>query len=163
MGSLIWATQSLYKRSESLVRIACSQSDSFPVRVGLHQGCPSVHDVYGQNFWFGGVRISSLLFADEVVLLASSNRDFQLSLERLAAECESAGMRTSESETMVLRWKRVECHLQVESEVLPQVEELKYLGVLFISEGTVKQEIDWQICATSAVMWAFYRSVVVKR
>ncbi|TWW59207.1 hypothetical protein D4764_06G0007370 [Takifugu flavidus] len=39
-GPLIRAVQSLYRRSRILVRIAGCKSDSFPVRVGLHQGCP---------------------------------------------------------------------------------------------------------------------------
>ncbi|KAI3367284.1 hypothetical protein L3Q82_008336 [Scortum barcoo] len=54
---------------------------------------------------FGNHRISSLLFADDVVLLASSSQDLQHVLERFAAECEAAGMRisTSKSEAMVTR------------------------------------------------------------
>ncbi|KAI3368328.1 hypothetical protein L3Q82_008035 [Scortum barcoo] len=71
---------------------------------------------------------------DDVVLMASSSQDLQHVLERwLAAECEAAGMRisTSKSEAMVLDRKRVACPLQVGGEVLPQVEEFKYLGVLF--------------------------------
>ncbi|KAI3355108.1 hypothetical protein L3Q82_017978, partial [Scortum barcoo] len=82
---------------------------------------------------FGNHRISSLLFADDVVLMASSGQDLQHVLERFAAECEAAGMRisTSKSEAMVLDRKRVACPLQVGGEVLPQVEEFKYLGVLF--------------------------------
>ena len=75
---------------------------------------------------FGDLRIGSLLFADNVVLLASSGRDLQLSLERFAAECEAAGMRisTSRSETMVLSRKRVECSLRVGNEILLGVEPL---------------------------------------
>ncbi|KAI3371955.1 hypothetical protein L3Q82_006827 [Scortum barcoo] len=82
---------------------------------------------------FGNHRISSLLFADDVVLMASSGQDLQHVLEWFAAECEAAGMRisTSKSEAMVLDRKRVACPLQVGGEVLPQVEEFKYLGVLF--------------------------------
>ncbi|KAI3370162.1 hypothetical protein L3Q82_024455 [Scortum barcoo] len=88
---------------------------------------------------FGNHRISSLLFADDVVLMASSGQDLQHVLERFAAECEAAGMRisTSKSEAMVLDRKRVACPLQVGGEVLPQVEEFKYLGVLFTSEGKI--------------------------
>ena len=50
-----------------------------------------------------GLVIGSLLFADDVVLLASSDRDLQLSLDRFAAECEAAGMRIStfKSKSMV--------------------------------------------------------------
>ncbi|KAI3368412.1 hypothetical protein L3Q82_025369 [Scortum barcoo] len=117
---------------------------------------------------FGNHRISSLLFADDVVLLASSSQDLQHVLGRFAAECEAtlAGMRisTSKSEAMVLDRKRVaKCPLQVSGEVLPQVEEFKYLGVLFTSEGKMEREIDRRIGAASAVMRSVYRTVVVKK
>ncbi|KAK3567045.1 hypothetical protein QTP86_009013 [Hemibagrus guttatus] len=114
---------------------------------------------------FGDHRISSLIFADDVVLLASSGLDLQHALGRFAAECEAAGMRvsTSKSETMVLYRKKVACTLQVGGEVLPQVEELKYLGVLFTSEGRMDREIDRRIGAAAAVMRSMYRSVVVKK
>ncbi|KAK0145403.1 Actin-binding LIM protein 3 [Merluccius polli] len=91
--------------------------------------------------------------------------DLQLSLDRFAAECEAAGMRisTSKSESMVLNRKRVECTLRVGDEILPQVEEFKYLGVLFMSEGRMEREIDRRIGAASAVMRTLHGSVVVKR
>ncbi|XP_061624941.1 uncharacterized protein ntng2a isoform X5 [Phyllopteryx taeniolatus] len=102
---------------------------------------------------------------DDVVLLASSSRDLQLSLEQFAAECEAAGMRisTSKSETVVLSRKTVACPLRVRDENLPQVEEFKYLGVLFTSEGRTEWEIDRRIVAASAVMRTLYRSVVEKK
>nr|XP_049572422.1 uncharacterized protein LOC125965716 [Syngnathus scovelli] len=106
-----------------------------------------VHNFYGQNF------------ADSMVLLASSGRDLQLSLERFTAECEVVS--TSKSESMVLGRKRVECPLRIRDEILPQVEE--YLGVLFASEGRMEREIDRRIGAASAIMRTLYRSVVVKR
>ncbi|MDG2555341.1 reverse transcriptase domain-containing protein [Vibrio parahaemolyticus] len=127
-GPLLRAIQSLYRRSMSLVRVAGSKSDLFPVRVGLRQGCPlspvlfitfmdriSRRSRVVEGVRFGDGRISSLLFADDVVLLAPSNSDLQLSLGRFAAECEAAGMRisTSKSEAMVLSRKRVDCPLQV--------------------------------------------------
>lgn len=37
---------------------------------------------------FGDVRIGSLLFADDVVKLTSSDRDLHLSLEHFIAECD---------------------------------------------------------------------------
>ncbi|KAK3544336.1 hypothetical protein QTP86_009109 [Hemibagrus guttatus] len=88
-----------------------------------------------------------------------------LALECLKAECEAAGMRvsTSKSEAMVLDRKKVACTLQVGGEVLPQVEEFKYLGVSFMSEGRMDHEIDRRIGAAAAVMRSMYRSVVVKK
>ncbi|TWW59137.1 hypothetical protein D4764_06G0006670 [Takifugu flavidus] len=98
-------------------------------------------------------------------LLASSACDLQLSLDQFAAACEAAGMKisTSKSESMVLNGKNVECLLRVKEEILPQVEEFKYLGVLFTSEGRMEQEVDRRIGAASAVMQTLHRSVVVKR
>ncbi|KAK3511322.1 hypothetical protein QTP70_000380 [Hemibagrus guttatus] len=112
---------------------------------------------------FGDHRISSLIFADDDVLLALSSLDLQHALGRF--ECEAAGMRvsTSKSEAMVLDRKKVACTLQVGGEVLPQVEEFKYLGVLFTSEGRMDHEIDRWIGAAAAVMRSMYRSVVVKK
>ena len=173
-GLLIQAVRSLYDRCQSLVCIAGNKSDSFPVRVGLRQGCPLSPILFiifmdrisrcsqgVEGFRFGDLRIASLLFADDVVLLASSCRDLQLSLDRFAAECEAVGMKisTSKSESMVLSRKRVECTLRVREEILPQVEEFKYLRILF---GVMEQEIDKQIAVASAVMWALYRYVEMK-
>ncbi|KAI3358272.1 hypothetical protein L3Q82_003269 [Scortum barcoo] len=95
------------------LRIAGSKSDLFPVHVGLRQGCP----------------LSPMMLS----CWLHSSQDLQHVLERFAAECEAAGMRisTSKSEAMVLDRKRVACPLRVGGEVLPQVEEFKYLGVLF--------------------------------
>ncbi|KAL6462549.1 hypothetical protein MHYP_G00289710 [Metynnis hypsauchen] len=155
------------------VRIAGSKSDWFPVRVGLRQGCPlspilfiTFMDRISRNsrgcpVWW------PLLFANNVVLLASSARDLQLFLDQFAAECEAMKISTSKSETMVLSMvlsrKRVECSVQVGCEFLPQVEEFKYLGILFTSEGRMEREVDRRIGAASAVMWTLYRSVMVKR
>ncbi|KAI3359832.1 hypothetical protein L3Q82_013828, partial [Scortum barcoo] len=96
---------------------------------------------------------SSIPFVqDDVVLLASSSQG-------------QAVMRisTSKSEAMVLDRKRVACPLRVGGEVLPQVEEFKYLGVLFTSEGKMEREIDRRIGAASTVMRSVYRTVVVKK
>ena len=178
-GALLGAVRSLYSQSESCVRVFGTKSDMFPVRVGLRQGCalsPILFVIFMDRIsrrsqagvtglQYGGLRIPSLLFADDVVLMASSACDLQLSLGRFAAECEAAGMRisTSKSEAMVLSRKPVVCTLQVGSEPLPQVEEFKYLGVLFTSDGKMERELDRRIGAAGAVLSSLYRSVVMKR
>ncbi|KAI3370284.1 hypothetical protein L3Q82_024458 [Scortum barcoo] len=146
---LLRAVRSLYDRSRSLVRTllavsqTCSQCMLDSGRVALCH------------------RVLFIIFMDRI----SRRQDLQHVLERFAAECEAAGMRisTSKSEAMVLDRKRVACPLQVGGEVLPQVEEFKYLGVLFTSEGKIEREIDRRIGAASAVMRSVYRTVVVKK
>lgn len=57
-----------------------------------------------KGFHLRGLRVSSLLFTDEVVLLALAGDGLQLTLEWFTARCEAVGMRinTSTSEAMVL-------------------------------------------------------------
>ncbi|KAK5873269.1 hypothetical protein PBY51_018325 [Eleginops maclovinus] len=177
-GSLLRGIQSLYSQSESCVRVLGSTSDRFPVRVGLRQGCalsPILFVIFmdrisrrsrgGRGLQFGGLRIAPLLFADDVVPMASSVCDLQHSLDRFVAECEAAGMRisTSKSEAMVLSREPMDCPLQVGNEALPHVKEFKYLGVLFSSEGTMEREMGRRIGAAGAVLQSFYRTVVRKR
>lgn len=69
---------------------------------------------------------------------------------------------TSKSEVIVISQKRVELPLWVGGELLPQVDEFKYL-VLFTSEGRGQPEIDRQIGSAATVMQTLYMSVVVKR
>ena len=77
---------------------------------GPHQGCalsPILFVIFRdriskrsrgeEGLQFGGLRIASLLFADDVVLMAPSACDLQHSLDRFATECEAAGIRISTS------------------------------------------------------------------
>ncbi|KAI3369242.1 hypothetical protein L3Q82_007785 [Scortum barcoo] len=153
-GPLLRAVRSLYDRSRSLVRIA----GRF---LGVARG--------RRESRFGNHRISSLLFADDVVLLASFKpaRTFSSVLERFAAECEAAGMRisTSKSEAMVLDRKRVVCPLRVRwrGPASSGGVQVSRGLVLFTSEGKMEREIDRRIGAASAVMLrSVYRTVVGK-
>lgn len=61
-------------------------------------------------------------------------------------------MGTSQSEAMVLSWKRVECSLQSRDKLLPPMENFKNLKVSFISEGRLGQDIDkWTVLVTSVM------------
>lgn len=89
----------------------------------------------GKGFEFGGLRSSSQLLADDMVLLTPSGNNLQLVLAWFATKCKATGMRISTSmpEDMLLSRKMVEYSLQVEAEVLPLNEVFKYLGT-FTSE-----------------------------
>ena len=61
---------------------------------------------------------------------------------------KAAEMRISTSKSQ----KRMECPVRVRSELLPQVEDFKYLGVMFTTGGRIEQKIDKWINMASAVM-----------
>ena len=66
----------------------------------------------------GDLKIASLRFADDAVLMAPSALDLQHSLDQFLAECGAAGMKisTSKSEAMILGRKPVDCLLRVGNE-----------------------------------------------
>lgn len=88
-----------------------------------------------EDLHFGGVKITCLLFAHEVVYFTSSGSDLQLTVGWSTAESGAAGVKISisNSEDMVFSQERVECPLRVRGELLACVE-FMYLWVLFPSE-----------------------------
>ncbi|KAI3360558.1 hypothetical protein L3Q82_002435 [Scortum barcoo] len=109
--------------------------------------------------------------SDDVVLMASSGQDQHALQCRTFAVSELVWMRNLQIEAMVRKRvgrKRVACPLQVGGEVLPQVEEFKYPGVLFTSlvlfrERSSVRLIDRRIGAAQHASMSVYRTVVVKK
>lgn len=83
--------------------------------------------------WNFGLLISNsyqlvlLPFADDAVLLVSSNGDLQLELGRFAAECQAVGMTISmsQAQAMLLSWKGVDCKLRVSEQTNDSAEIIK--------------------------------------
>ena len=177
-GQLLCAIKSFYCRPEVCVRVNGKQSKPFHVGVGHRQGCvlsPLLFIVYmhwidkcsqideccGMN---GNCKISRLLFADDLVLLPSTESGLQRALNSFADACNTAGMKISTAKTEVLYLSRNpdQCVLQVNGATLKQVEKFKYLGVAFTSDGRQDEELDTRIGKASAVMRALHYSIVMK-
>ena len=92
----------------------------------------------------GRCKISWLLFAEDLVLLASSEPGLQRALNGFSAACDIAEMKISTSKTEVLHLSRnsVQCFLQVGFVSLKQVEKFKYLGVALTNDGRQDKELD---------------------
>ena len=177
-GQLLRAIKSFYCRPEVCVRVNGKQSKPFHVGVGLRQGCvlsPLLFIVYmnwidkysqaDECATIGNCKISRLLFADDLVLLSSTESGLQRALNSFADACNTAGMKISTAKTEVLHLSRNpdQCVLQVNGATLKQVEKFKYLGVAFTSDGRQDEELDTRIGKASAVMRALRYSVVMKR
>ena len=125
----------------------------------------------------GNCKISRLLFADDLVLLSSTESGLQRALNSFADACNTAGMKISTAKTEVLHLSRNpdQCVLQENEATLIQVEKFKYLGVAFTSDGRQDEEPnrqepnrrkarqDTRIGKASAVKRALHYSVVMKR
>ena len=94
----------------------------------------------------GNCKISRLLFADDLVLLSSTESGLQRALNSFTDACNTAEMKISTAETEVphLSRKSDQCVLLVNGATLKQVEKFKYLGVAFTSDGRQDEELDTQ-------------------
>ena len=175
-GQLLRAIKSFYCRLEVCVRVNGKQSKPFHVGVGLRQGCvlsPLLFIVYmnwidkcsqaDECATIGNCKISRLLFADDLVLLSSTESGLQRALNSFADACNTAGMKISTAKTEVLHLSRNpdQCVLQANGATLKQVEKFKYLGVAFTSDGRQDEELDTRIGKASAVMRALQARVVI--
>ncbi|CAF1534892.1 unnamed protein product [Adineta ricciae] len=160
-NQLLSAIQSLYKNCQSCVRINGSKSDYFQVQVGLRQGCvlsPLLFVIYMDKIsrtsasstcvQIGNVKVDSLLFADDIARLATSENNLQMALNKFDKVCLDYGMKISEKKTEVM--------------MISRDISFKYLGVQFSSDGRQEGEIDRRIGASSGVLRTLYRSVVTK-
>ena len=177
-GQLLRALKSFYCIPEVCVRVNGKQSKSFHVGVGLRHGCvlpPLLFIVYmnwidkcsqaDECASIGNCKISRLLFADDLVLLSSTESGLQRALNSFANACNTTGKKISTTKTEVLHLSRNpdQCVLQVNRATLKQVEKFKYLGVAFTSDGRQDEELDTRIGKASAVTRALHYSVVMKR
>ena len=111
----------------------------------------------------GKCNISRLLFADDLVLLAFSESGLQHIFNGFAAACDIAGMKISTSKTEKLHHLRspVQCSLQFGGVSLKQMEKLKYLEVIYVSDNRQDEELDIQSSKANPVMRALRHSVAL--
>lgn len=91
---------------------------------------------------------------------ASSERDHKHTLEQFTAKCEISETRVSTfiSEAMICCQKIGVCLFQV----APSKDVHTSKHIVYTSDWKVEHELDWYMGVMSAVIWAFYWTVVVK-
>ena len=118
-SQLLRAIKLFYCKSEVCVRVNGKQSKTFYMGVGLRQGCvlsPLLFIVYmnwidkcrtaDECVTIGNCKISRLLFADDLVLLSSTEFGLQRALNSFADACNTAGIKISTAKTKVLHFSR---------------------------------------------------------
>ncbi|VDP01790.1 unnamed protein product [Soboliphyme baturini] len=130
-----------------------------PILFVLYRSCQG-----DEGIGIGDVKSRRLLFADDLVLLASSETDLQCSLERFAAECDVIGMRVNASKpkNLALSLSPTRCSLQMNGEAVELKGKFKYLGIVFTNNGKWEEEIDRRIGAASGVLRELAQPTVTK-
>jgi len=155
---LVQLIRSLYESQKSNVRLGSSRSDWFAVLRGLRQGCnlsPYLFSImaealmrlvlegYTGGFRMGGVLITNLRFADDIVLIASSKVQLQELVDRLHCHASEFGMRLNVKKTKVMAVSddKTPVSIMIGGQRIEEVHTFKYLGALFTSEALCEDEI----------------------
>ena len=165
-GRLLKAVQSLYKDSKACVRVCEEMSEWFQVKVGLRQGCvmsPWLFNLYidgvvrevngrvgghglrlldgNENDW----EINQLLFADDTVVVADSERKLCQLVTEFGRVCERRKLRVNVGKSKVMRCTRngagVRLNVTLNGEVLEEVDQFKYLGSVIAANGGVEADV----------------------
>jgi len=150
---LVQILASLYKRQRAKVKVAGTLSRDFAVNKGVRQGCvlsPYLFNIMAEmvmrkvdgGFLIGGRQVSNLQYADDIVLLASSEAELQLLLDKLDNVSQEFGLLINVDKTKVLAMRDNSCTVTIQGTTLEQVSSFPYLGSVITEDGNVKKTLE---------------------
>lgn len=154
----------LYWKQTTSVLVDGKESQTLSIKRGVRQGCilsPLLFNVYSERIFrkalydkqegiiVNGEVINNLRYADDTVLLASSQKDLQLLLDSVIESCKEAGLDLNIRKTKILvitKQQNVKTSIYVNSTKLEQVDQIVYLGYQLNckadSQGEVRSRIE---------------------
>ena len=175
-GHFLMFLKGLYEGSMSQVRINKRLGKEFAITRGLRQGCvlsPLLFSLYINSLvaelkhrdcgvLCQGMLVSSLLFADDTVLLAESAEDMRKSLQCLQSWCEEWSVRINveKSAMMHIRKKRVDrcaATFKIGMDEIPWVSSYKYLGCVIDEFLDCSRIVEHRVKLGSQALGAWLR------
>ena len=164
-GRLLRGVKSFYTDSRACVRVGQSESEWFPVKVGLRQGCvmsPWLFNIYmdgvvrevdarvlgrGVNLVDeegGEWAINQVLFADDTALVADSEAGLGRLVEEFDRVCRRRKLKVNVGKSKVMRCSKEvggrQLNIVLNGERLEEVDSFKYLGsVISACSDSVKE------------------------
>ena len=98
--------------------------------------------------------VGVLLFADDMVVMSESVEGLQHKMQVMSDVLSKWELKVNSRKTKVMRVARKseDCEVKIGEEVIDQVDEMKYLGVIISSHGRMEKEVEARInwkCNTS--------------
>ena len=144
--------QDMYEGNETVVRCAVGTTESFKVKVGLHQGSAL------SPFLFGVImdRITdevrrelprTMLFADDIVICEETREEVERRLESWRYALERRGMKVSRSKTeyLCINGENDDETVKMEDTKLPRVKEFKCLRSTVQESGGCEREVKRRV------------------
>ena len=137
--------RNLYWDQTATVRVDNELSGWAKIQRGVRQGCvlsPDLFSLYSETILrhlndcsgisVGGRLINNIRYADDTVLIATSEEDLQKLLDIMIAESESFGLNLNAKKTFCMAISGKEkipvCNLLINASSVVQVEKFSYLG-----------------------------------
>lgn len=172
-GRMLAAIQAYYADVRECVKTSEGLTESFPSGLGVKQGCPLSPTLFGMyidavedfilvnvnnggTVKIGGWSVPLLLYADDIVLLASSQSELQQLMDILADFCDQAELTINLSKTEVLVFSRSRVGIKADvfyrQTKVTQSTKYKYLGVNFTARyGAKMGGVDLMASARKAM------------
>lgn len=181
---LIGAVKSLYKETKNCVISNNRKSDIFTTKNGVRQGgglSPLLFITYMDeitreartktksmhigHLHLEPVEITECAFADDIALIARTEKDLQDNLTNWNETLLEHGMKMNKNKTkvMVISRDKRELHIQLEGVAIEQVTAFQYLGVTFEETGKQHTEINNRIEKANKVYYAMSKGFINKK
>ena len=146
--------QGMYEGTKTVVRCAVGTTESFKVKVGLHQGSalsPFLFAVIMDRL-MDEVRREppwTMLFADDIVICEETRKKVERRLESWKYALERRGMKVSRSKTKYpcINGGNDDETVKMEDAKVPRVKEFKYLGSTVQESGGCEREVKKSVQA----------------
>ena len=144
----------MYEGSKTVVRCAIGTTESFKVKVGLHQGS-------GLRLFLFGVIMDRLtdevrreppwtmLFADDIMICKETREEVEWRLESWRCALERRGMKVNRSkiEYLCINGGNDDETVKMEDTKVSRVKEFKYLGSMVQESGICEREVKKRVQA----------------
>jgi hypothetical protein len=156
--------EQMYHLQKTKVRVGTKFTDWIPIKRGVRQGCvlsPLLYNIYAEEvirqatedaqegIKVNGVTTNNLRYADDKVLIASTERDLQSLLDKTKEEGERRGLTINVKKTQVMCVTKQgvvpTMSIRCGNTLLKQVNSFCYLGKHFYSDNDQTAEIKRRI------------------
>ena len=144
----------MYKGSETVVRCAVGTTESFKVKVGLHQGSALSPFLFAMiiDRLMDEVRREppwTMLFADDIVICEETREEVEQRSENWKYTLERRGMKVSRSkpEYLCINGGNNDETVKMEDTKVPKVKKIKYLGSTVQESSGCEREVKKRVQA----------------
>jgi len=177
-GKLLQAVSALHEENQCRVRVRGHLSKPFTQKVGVRQGCvlaPALFTLYAQKIisdshfegglGIGDLKISHLLYADDLVILSRNAEALQRNLNSFNCAAEKWGMKVNVDKTKSLTTGRGASRtpLTLNGNPIESVETISYLGMTISANRHNDDAITDRLSKGRTLRNVLYHTILVKK